>query len=51
MVDHLIENNGISKIESENSLTIDAIIEEFMTFYLGGLDTTGNIKFRKILKI
>ncbi|KAL4457019.1 hypothetical protein ABPG74_014657 [Tetrahymena malaccensis] len=42
MIDYLIENQGIDKIESENKITIDTIIEEFITFYAAGLDTTGH---------
>lgn len=49
LVDYLIENQGISKSESENTLTIDTIIEEFMTFYVAGLDTTGKIIIYKII--
>nr|ABY59985.1 cytochrome P450 monooxygenase CYP5012A2 [Tetrahymena thermophila] len=42
MIDYLIENQGIDKIESENKITIETIIEEFITFYVAGLDTTGH---------
>ncbi|KAL4508335.1 hypothetical protein ABPG72_003639 [Tetrahymena utriculariae] len=42
MMDYLIENQGIDQIESENKITIDTIIEEFITFYAAGLDTTGH---------
>ncbi|EAR99512.2 cytochrome P450 family monooxygenase (macronuclear) [Tetrahymena thermophila SB210] len=42
LIDYLIESKGISKIESEESITIDQIIEEFVTFQVAGLDSSGH---------